>query len=59
MPWLNFLPYFFSLVALVLIIITLAAGTRPGMLDELAFLTVWSYRVVEIMPKTNAHACLG
>jgi hypothetical protein len=39
-PALNFLPVLLSLISLVLIILTLAAGTRPGVLDDLYFLKV-------------------
>lgn len=41
-PGINFLPFLFSLFSLVLIVIILAAGTRPGVLDDVYFFKVRS-----------------
>lgn len=43
---LNIIPFLFSLVALILILLILVAGSRPGVIDELSFLSVSRLRVV-------------
>ena len=37
------LPFVFSFAAIILIILTLAAGTRPGVLDNFDFLSVGAF----------------